>query len=80
MRFSLNNGAVEIVEVTVRGPVDRRTGMVINITELKEYMDEAIMKPLDHKNLDKDVDFFQDQVRTSLLKIFEKPRKKNSYS
>lgn len=41
--------------------------MVINITELKEYMDEAIMKPLDHKNLDKDVDYFQDLVSSDLF-------------
>lgn len=50
------------VEVTIRGAVDRKTGMVMNITELKEHMDQAIMQPLDHKNLDKDVDFFKVQV------------------
>lgn len=50
------------VEVTIRGMVDRKTGMVMNITELKDHMDHAIMKPLDHKNLDKDIDFFHYQV------------------
>lgn len=55
-----------LVEVTIRGAVDKKTGMVMNITELKDHMDQAIMKPLDHKNLDKDVDFFKLQV------IFEK--------
>lgn len=34
----------------------------MNITELKDHMDHAIMKPLDHKNLDKDIDFFKLQV------------------
>lgn len=48
-----------LVEVTIRGTVDKKTGMVMNITELKEHMDHAIMIPLDHKNLDKDVDFFK---------------------
>lgn len=51
-----------LVEVTLRGVVDKKTGMVMNITELKDHMDHAIMKPLDHKNLDKDVDFFYTQV------------------
>lgn len=56
-----------LVEVTIRGAVDRKTGMVMNITELKEHMDQAIMKPLDHKNLDKDVDFFKVQVCLTIL-------------
>lgn len=53
---------MKLVEVTIRGVVDRKTGMVMNITELKEHMEHAIMKPLDHKNLDKDVEFFKVQV------------------
>ncbi|XP_060700592.1 6-pyruvoyl tetrahydrobiopterin synthase isoform X1 [Hemiscyllium ocellatum] len=53
------------VEVTVRGEVNPHTGMVINITELKEHMQEAIMKPLDHKNLDKDVPYFASVVSTT---------------
>ena len=28
--------------------VDPVTGMVMNLTDLQEYMEEAIMKPLDH--------------------------------
>lgn len=35
----------------------------MNMTELKDHMDHAIMKTMDHKNLDKDVDFFQWQVK-----------------
>lgn len=54
---------VEIVEVTIRGPVEKSTGMVMNITDLKEYMDQAVMQPLDHKNLDLDVEFFKNLVR-----------------
>lgn len=44
--------------------MDRTTGMVMNISELKDLMEHAIMKPLDHKNLDKDVDFFKTRVRS----------------
>lgn len=50
------------VEITVRGPIDRRTGMVLNITELKEAIETVIMKRLDHKNLDKDVEYFANTV------------------
>ncbi|BFF93576.1 6-pyruvoyl tetrahydrobiopterin synthase [Drosophila madeirensis] len=46
------------VEISVRGPIDQRTGMVLNITELKDAIEEVIMKNLDHKNLDKDVEYF----------------------
>lgn len=48
--------------MTIRGAIEKKTGMVMNISELKEHMDQAIMKPLDHKNLDKDVEFFKIQV------------------
>ena len=40
--------------------------MVLNITELKKHMDEAIMQNLDHKNLDLDVPYFSDNVRSDL--------------
>ncbi|XP_060643529.2 6-pyruvoyl tetrahydrobiopterin synthase-like [Anolis sagrei] len=53
------------VEVTVRGKIDPVTGMVMNLTDLKDYMEEAIMEPLDHKNLDKDVPYFMDTVSTT---------------
>ncbi|KAH0500735.1 6-pyruvoyl tetrahydrobiopterin synthase [Microtus ochrogaster] len=45
--------------------IDPVTGMVMNLTDLKEYMEEAIMKPLDHKNLDLDVPYFADVVSTT---------------
>nr|XP_019570889.1 PREDICTED: 6-pyruvoyl tetrahydrobiopterin synthase isoform X2 [Rhinolophus sinicus] len=53
------------VVVTVDGEIDPVTGMVINLTDLKGYMEEAIMKPLDHKNLDLDVPYFADIVSTT---------------
>lgn len=55
------------MEITVRGPVDPKTGMVMNIHDLKQYIDQAIMKPLDHKNLDKDVDYFLTSGRVTDL-------------
>ncbi|XP_055385641.1 6-pyruvoyl tetrahydrobiopterin synthase [Condylostylus longicornis] len=54
-----------VVEVSVRGPIDMRTGMVMNITELKEAMKIVIFENLDHKNLDKDVPFFKSVPSTT---------------
>ncbi|XP_066991456.2 6-pyruvoyl tetrahydrobiopterin synthase isoform X2 [Anabrus simplex] len=51
-----------IVEVTLRGPVAADTGMVMNINDLKHYMNTAIMDTMDHKNLDKDVPYFKDVI------------------
>ena len=47
----------------MRGEVDERTGMVINLTVLKKCMHQAIMEPLDHRNLDKDVPYFAQHPR-----------------
>ncbi|XP_006026718.1 6-pyruvoyl tetrahydrobiopterin synthase-like isoform X1 [Alligator sinensis] len=51
------------VTVTVRGEINPISGMFMNIYTLQEHMQEAIMKPLDHKNLDQDVAYFADVVR-----------------
>lgn len=48
------------VEVTLRGPVDPHTGMVLNLAILKDAIKECIAEPLDHRNLDMDVEYFRD--------------------
>lgn len=73
-----------VVLVTVKGPVDRQTGMVMNVHDLKQYMQQAIMDPLDHKNLDQDVPYFKTVVSTTenlaifiwdqLQKVMDKPQ------
>lgn len=47
------------VEVTVRGPVDEVTGMVINVSDLKVIIQKVVMETFDHKNVDKDVPVFR---------------------
>lgn len=37
----------------------------MNMTELKHCMDIAIMNPMDHKNLDKDVEYFSTRPSTT---------------
>ncbi|XP_026689858.2 6-pyruvoyl tetrahydrobiopterin synthase-like [Ciona intestinalis] len=53
------------VKVTVYGEVDPITGMVMNAVDLKEYMQKAIMEPMDHKCVDKDIDYFKDKPSTA---------------
>lgn len=53
------------VEVIVRGEIDEKTGMVINLTELKEIMHKHIIEPLDHKHLDKDLKYFETHPSTT---------------
>lgn len=48
------------VEVTVVGPVDELTGMVVNLVELRDCIWKWALNDLDHRNLDKDIDFFKD--------------------
>lgn len=49
--------------VTVRGPCDPVTGMVLNLSDLKRFIETAVMDQLDHKNLDRDVSHFATTVR-----------------
>lgn len=53
------------VHVTIRGPVSPVTGMVMNITDLKDTIEKSVMEPMDHKHLDKDVPYFADKVSTT---------------
>ncbi|XP_065109424.1 6-pyruvoyl tetrahydrobiopterin synthase [Paramisgurnus dabryanus] len=53
------------VEVTVRGKIDKNTGMVMNLTDLNLIIEDVIMKQLDHKNLDLDVPYFANVVSTT---------------
>ncbi|KAK7028962.1 hypothetical protein SK128_015616 [Halocaridina rubra] len=48
------------VEVTVRGPIDEKTGMVINVFDLKTIINDVVMEAMDHKHLDLDVPVFRD--------------------
>nr|XP_033328541.1 6-pyruvoyl tetrahydrobiopterin synthase [Megalopta genalis] len=66
------------VKVTVRGPVNPKTGMVMNLTDLKLYMKKVLMEQLDHRNLDKDVPYFKNVVSTTenvAIYIFNELRK-----
>lgn len=53
------------VEVRIRGHVDTKTGMVMNLVDLKAIIERCIMKPLDHKNIDVDVPYFKNIPSTT---------------
>jgi len=56
-----------ILEVTVRGAPDPRTGMVLNLTALKQAMNEQVISWVDHKNLNYDVPWLNGCIRTAEL-------------
>ena len=47
------------IEVTVRGEIDPRTGIVMNLTELKAAIQETVMRRMDHRNLNTDLPEFR---------------------
>ncbi len=48
------------LEVAVRGPVDPRTGMVMNLDDLQRVMVEEIVQEVDHRYLNEEVPFLKD--------------------
>ncbi|CAF1237446.1 unnamed protein product [Rotaria sordida] len=48
-----------VVEITVAGHIDNKTGMVMNISNLKELIQIYVLNLLDHKHLDLDVEYFR---------------------
>jgi 6-pyruvoyltetrahydropterin/6-carboxytetrahydropterin synthase len=54
-----------VLEVTVSGPVDTETGMIINLRNMKEIIQKEIISKVDHKNLNIDVDFMKGVIPTA---------------
>jgi 6-pyruvoyltetrahydropterin/6-carboxytetrahydropterin synthase len=65
------------VEVTVSGPVDTTTGMVMNLAELDELVDKEVVARFDHVNLNLQTDFLNTVPTTENLttRIFERLQK-----
>ena len=53
------------LDVSVRGPIDDRTGYVIDLSVLKHIARDAVVDKLDHRNFNLDVDFMQGIIPTS---------------
>jgi 6-pyruvoyltetrahydropterin/6-carboxytetrahydropterin synthase len=54
-----------VLEVTVQGIPDPRTGMVLNLTDLKHAMNEQVVKWVDHKHLNYDVSWLEGFIPTT---------------
>ncbi len=52
------------LEVTLCGEPDPVTGMVINLTELKQVLEVEVMSRFDHRDLNSDCDYFEKQPPT----------------
>jgi len=53
------------LDVSVRGPVDPKTGYVIDLGALKRLVEERVVDKIDHKNFNLDVDFMHAVIPTS---------------
>lgn len=54
-----------VLEVVITGPIDRKTGMIMDLKALKDLLEEHIIDRVDHKNLNVDVDFLRGVIPTA---------------
>ena len=53
------------LEVTVAGEIDRATGMVMDLKELKKLLESEVLELMDHKFLNKEVPVFAVKIPTT---------------
>lgn len=53
------------LEVTVAGTPDPRTGMVVDLKELKEILQREVLDLFDHRSLNHEVPLFRDRIPTT---------------
>lgn len=53
------------LEVSVTGPIDQETGMIMNLRELKETVRDRVIAEVDHKNLNVDVAWMRGVIPTT---------------
>ncbi|HXD98750.1 MAG TPA: 6-carboxytetrahydropterin synthase [Candidatus Acidoferrum sp.] len=63
-RLTVPHGHNYTLDVTVRGPIDARTGMVIDLGELKEIVNATVIERFDHADLNADA-LFRDRIPTT---------------
>jgi len=54
-----------ILDVSVRGPVDAGTGYVIDLSRVKQIVEEQVIGKVDHRNLNLEVDFLRETIPTT---------------
>ncbi|MFH1851473.1 MAG: 6-carboxytetrahydropterin synthase [Candidatus Neomarinimicrobiota bacterium] len=53
------------LEITVTGPVDPDTGFCVDLGELKQIVDENVIRQLDHAQIERDVPWFHGKQPSS---------------
>jgi len=53
------------LEVTVKGPIDERSGFVMDLKQLKEIMNREVLEAFDHRHLNYEVPEFKQQIPTT---------------
>lgn len=53
------------LEVTVKGDIDSRTGMIVDLAALQQVIDDYVVEPFDHTFLNKDITHFARVVPTA---------------
>ena len=64
-RLTVPHGHNYTLDVSVRGPIDERTGYVVDLAVLKRLVEERVVDKIDHKNFNLDVDFMRGVIPTS---------------
>ena len=54
-----------ILDVSVKGPLDEKTGYVIDLARVKEIVEQSVVSKVDHRNLNLEVDFLHDVIPTT---------------
>jgi len=54
-----------ILFVTVKGEPDPETGLIIHLRHISRLIEDKILRKVDHKNLNLEVDFLQGKIPTS---------------
>jgi 6-pyruvoyltetrahydropterin/6-carboxytetrahydropterin synthase len=63
-RLRVPHGHNYTLDVTVRGPIEPRTGMVIDLGELKAIVNATVVERFDHADLNADP-LFRDRIPTT---------------
>jgi 6-pyruvoyltetrahydropterin/6-carboxytetrahydropterin synthase len=53
------------LEITVKGEIDPRTGMIVELGTLHQAIDDYVVEPFDHTFLNKDIPYFAQVVPTA---------------
>ena len=60
-----DHGHNYVIEVTVGGPLDPRSGMVVNLKHVDAVLRREFIDAVDHHHLNRDVDFMEGVIPTA---------------